>query len=532
MRHKRNELPQEDEIKNITVSLPSIAGLTPRQYTPATLCFFALVLLFILLLLPGLINYGSVVLFESEPEGAAIYLNGERIGSTTLKRFVETGEHLVEFRRPYHESETFQINLDGRRFGSLFSPKKHTIIARLSLLDPSGAADEAFEHFARQAVIGEDTANNQFEPILSVVGNELATTHSDTLATLLRRSLPYAVSPPMAKEWIRTALIYANRGRSGGTLAPLLLLREIIIGFADNNRLLALAGESLPETIAASLQELAPITLAAESIPVISDLQPDHRRYDVVEIAEIIFVGLPGGRFLFGASPAQEDPLLPPYLVDMPPFYIMQTETTRRQFTNYLSATEDNATQCSYLNAPDWSQKPEDAAVAMVNWEMATRFAQWIEKQLPEYLNDHQVRLPFEHEWEWAANLADAPFAGGRFLEAEQNGQSTPGLLNPSLSSTGAAPIVDLLGNLWEWTYNRYAPGDYIVQTLAPVNYDEYIETRSKIDSAPIISARGGSWANSKNEISISTRAAIPGDWCTPYLGFRVVIVPRSVEEI
>jgi len=35
---------------------------------------------------------------------------------------------------------------------------------------------------------------------------------------------------------------------------------------------------------------------------------------------------------------------------------------------------------------------------------------------------------------------------------------------------------------------------------------------------------RGGSWTNDPELVKLYTRASQPPSWCTPYLGFRVVL--------
>ena len=74
------------------------------------------------------------------------------------------------------------------------------------------------------------------------------------------------------------------------------------------------------------------------------------------------------------------------------------------------------------------------------------------------------------------------------------------------------------MGNLWEWCENWYFPSDSVNGSfgLPGISYDG-------VEKA----VRGGSWANPESEIKISTRGSQNPSWCTPFLGFRPVLVKK-----
>jgi len=64
---------------------------------------------------------------------------------------------------------------------------------------------------------------------------------------------------------------------------------------------------------------------------------------------------------------------------------------------------------------------------------------------------------------------------------------------------------------VWEWTGTWYHPADYLVGGTAA-----YPGTQRVV--------RGGSWANDRRSIGVTTRGAQPPEWSTAFLGFRPVL--------
>ena len=91
-----------------------------------------------------------------------------------------------------------------------------------------------------------------------------------------------------------------------------------------------------------------------------------------------------------------------------------------------------------------------DAPVAHVSWYEADAYARWFAAQHP---GSAPSRLPTEAEWEHAAQtLAGPALAGGNFLES--------GALRalPAPAAATATGLLQLLGDVWEWTASPYTP--------------------------------------------------------------------------
>lgn len=137
----------------------------------------------------------------------------------------------------------------------------------------------------------------------------------------------------------------------------------------------------------------------------------------------------------------------PEHLVKVAPFYLDITETTNEQYAKFLAAS-------NYPVPATWKNDrfPENEAqlpVTGVSWEDASAYAAWAGK-----------RLPTEEEWEFAARGTD-----GRMYP--WGAQPQPGLSNIDDTGSkktrpvrigsypdGKSPfgILDMSGNVWEWT--------------------------------------------------------------------------------
>ncbi|MGH9842453.1 MAG: protein kinase domain-containing protein, partial [Blastocatellia bacterium] len=161
---------------------------------------------------------------------------------------------------------------------------------------------------------------------------------------------------------------------------------------------------------------------------------------------------LEGGEFTMGRNDNRKPEEGPAHRVIVRPFFLDRTEVTTAQYKKFLDENPTHPAPRGWRRNRKVPTGKEDLPVTGVTWEDATTFAKWAGK-----------RLPSEEEWEFAARGQAGwlyPW-GDRWNAKNANaGRQRRKLAPVSAFAAGATPrgIVDLIGNVWEWTGSNCAP--------------------------------------------------------------------------
>ncbi|MGG5870807.1 formylglycine-generating enzyme family protein [Pseudomonas peli] len=266
-----------------------------------------------------------------------------------------------------------------------------------------------------------------------------------------------------------------------------------------------------------------------------------------------------GGEFTPGSYNGYDDEC-PLGAVSVGDFWIDRTEVTQAQFAAFVAATgylteaeregggalfaAPNAEQLNppvlswwrYVPGANWRQPdgqgdvdsaPGNLPVALVTLADAQAYAQWLGNQLPS-----------EAEWEYAARggssgepLDDTPlddqgrptanYWQGAFPLVDTAEDGYAGRAPVGCFAANAYGLYDMIGNLWEWTADRYsgavqghANGDPSTLRLLPVAAEQH----------QVI--KGGSFlcaANYCMRYRVAARERQEGDLATAHVGFRTI---------
>lgn len=234
---------------------------------------------------------------------------------------------------------------------------------------------------------------------------------------------------------------------------------------------------------------------------------------------EMIFMA--GGTIAMGHNSGDRS-YYPQHQVKVADFYIDRWPVTNHEYKRFVDAS-GYAVPCyhvSWCNTeaynwdPDTKMYPagkEHHPVVLVTWIDAMAYAAWAGK-----------RLPTEAEWERAARgLEGRRYPWGNDFEAENCNCREAGLGSTSaigyFSPNGDTPegVIDLVGNVWEWTNTLYRP--------YPYDPDDGRESR---EAEGFRVLRGASWVNDANVAHGLAR--LDGDFqFFNNVGFRCAVSPE-----
>ncbi len=543
------------------VVLKPFLGMKPGVYLTALYGTLLALILFFVLFFPGIRAYGSQVRFQSDPSGASVLVDGVRVGATPVAVFVKAGSHDVTIRKAEFADYTAKVSISGRLVGSLFLPARKTVDASLSLTNATALERDAASRFASWSLIGEAHGQYQFPPVLTNAVRDLyggsASGDARTpgkAGALLTASLLQVQSPSLLRDYLNAEAMDLSAGGAAGPLQLARLFQKIIQLKKNTQAFPLWLSVVLPSDLASQYTHsdwyksfmsgytaklrLPPGASGTHALPGPGEVTLDG----------ISFVGIRGGDFIMGneeTGQTSTDPLLVPARVSLKSFYIMPTEASRAMFARFLAgnpswrpaARSTLASQGlvtgSYLAG--WSAGGTEPAgtgdlpVTDVSYAAAEAFAKWLTARLPGYLSGYEVRLPTEAEWEYAARLNDTTSQEGVFQDTyPAAGRSAQPV---GTGAAGRLGLRDLMGNVWEWTNDWYRPAEPTLSLVSAQGDATAGTALASADAAQMPAAhrtvKGGSFANRSDMLSPATRGSLPPDWCTPYLGFRLVIAPK-----
>ena len=504
MRKKKREVlkveTQAKEPEEDVVKLKSIMGIRPGVYLACIYSAVILLVFFFALVYPGLKNTGSRVSFDSEPRGAAVRVDDVYLVTTPDIVFISRGTHSVEMVLPGFESYKTEYTFPGMIFASLFIPPRIHIRGELTAEDPLEALRIGAGEAAEWSFAGEPNAAWQIPLSLSDAAYRAgpagieSTVHAET-ENILGFSLRYTVTRAGLRDLIRAEFLAENGGLSPSPLTLIRSLRETLSLLSVNPGAASWLAALLPEPAASRVVQSAWYRETTEAAAELAekDEMPDGGGFEAgMELAGIAFLNVRGGEFTVNNTF--------PRRLNIGDFRIAQTEIDRVSWEAFIRENPGERYQDDSGPETEASGRPEERA-GNISWYAAIAYCRWLSGYLPPDLAGWEVRLPTEAEWEYVARLV----YGGDSSAPVNAGSPVPR---------------DMLGGLWEWCADAFAPLDFF-----PVKAEHPPE-------APERSVRGGAWVNSAGSVNAATRASLPPDTRSPFVGFRPVIARKvSAKE-
>ena len=231
---------------------------------------------------------------------------------------------------------------------------------------------------------------------------------------------------------------------------------------------------------------------------------------------------IPAGEFLLGSDPSQDKHSRaeeqPQTSLCLPDYRLARTPVTHTQFAAFAAATERNR----------WPQPPgkQTHPVVNVSWHDAQAYCRWLAE-----VTGKPYRLPTEAEWEKGARGTDGRiWPWGNQWDARccntsegRKGDTTP--VDTYTESASPYGLVDLVGNVGEWTHSKWGPDTAKPRYGYPYRCDDGRED-STGDEHRVV--RGGCWFNNRWLARCSCRFAGDPSDCFDNVGFRVALEPSG----
>lgn len=170
--------------------------------------------------------------------------------------------------------------------------------------------------------------------------------------------------------------------------------------------------------------------------------------------AEMVLIS--GGTFKMGRNDGDIKER-PEHAVTVKDFWMDKTEVTNQEYLQFISETNHPAPNHWVYGKP--VQGTENFPVRFVSFEDAETFAAWRSKR-----DGVTYRLPTEAEWEYAARNGSKnnlyPW-GDKYSDANavmNVPDSEPSQVGSKPEGKNAWGVLDLIGNVWEWTSSEITP--------------------------------------------------------------------------
>ena len=522
---------EQERPEDVEVTLTPVLGVEPRVYVPIIYGILLLIVLFFVFVYPGIQRHGSMVTVITNAPNASLIVDGVRLATTPDTVFVPSGRRELEIRRPGFETQRHTVDVGGRLIGSWMFPRRTSIAIDLE----GAAADElvrrALIEFSDWSLAGEASGQYLFPPIARELAADLAAirqsadgeAHGRPWDDFVAGALPQVASQALLNDIVAGSLatggesmvaVPAGIGRTVQQVARIASEAELlpmqiaaVVGTAGGR--LVRNSPWFAEAIAHE-DDLDDRLLAGDGEPVGSPNPVAHG---------LSFTELRGGEVVLGGGRRSRRGGDIAYAVTVAPFHMSTTAVPFSAYAEFLDANPewhpermdalvaDGLVDRDYLADIERMREDPGLPVTGVSAFAAEAFAAWLTTVLPDGL---EARLPTEAEWEYAFRVSGLSVADGIFHQAR-----TDGPVPASDAGTGRGGLTGLLGNVWEWTSDPFAPYTFVHGGRPPA-------------TSAHRAVRGGGWGTDAIGFSPTDRGSLDPSWCSPFVGIRLVLVPST----
>jgi hypothetical protein len=476
------------------VSFKPILGIRPGIYLSIGYAAALLLILFFLLVFPGLKNPHSQVRFTSEPWGTAVRMDDTYIGSTPFNFDVPAGNHQFTFVLPGFEEKNINTEIKGSVFASLFFPKKTKIHETMKTDDPVNAFVLGAQSFAEWSFSGEATSIYQHPMDLSNAAYRIGFVEnpeeSHSIQEVLKASARFASTKTAARDVIRSKMIIDNAGKALSPFSAITSMKDIAQYVSDNAGSSFWLASILPEEEVSAIVDSAWYAEESEN-----NFAPVFGAYDnnVMMLKNLVFRKIPANNFSMYNETFNSDFWICENPITQTDWNTFVSENPKWAAANIDTLISEKLVTDAYLMEINDSRYPYPV-VPGISWFAAQAFCDWLSASLDSSMEHYEIRLPSENEWEYAALYN-----------------------NEILANYGTS--LHMIGSFWEWCEDPFVP----------LNNFSVTKEAADLVSSPKRSVRGGSsWFDSRVSGGIKTRGSLEPNSSSPFVSFRPIIAIKG----
>jgi formylglycine-generating enzyme required for sulfatase activity len=486
-----------------TVRFPVLWGVKPGKYLTVLYSCVLILIVFFILVFPGIVKRGSYITFISEPQGAAVRVDGVFFDSTPCTVFVSEGRRRFDIALPGFKVFSAERDVKAVLFAAAAPPRRRTVHAELREEHPLSALALGGKEAAAWSFTGESGITYQTPLALSEGAYRSAPADGRAADELLRAAARFASTRVFLKDLLRAKFLADNAGRAPSPFKAVDSAAGILAFIGGNPAFTAelsgLLGEAAKPLLESPwykknvLNAVFPSEAESQTKSASEQNRYRARFGGNLMVNGVRFIEVEAGIFRAAAGFDYERPLQR--------YYIAENEVSDNDWADFLTENpewraENTAilAEKGLVNGQYLVRTPDESypapTVSGVSWFAAAAYCDWLAAKLPPAMAGWTVRLPGEIEWEYAAKGA----ADGRLNKMSLNGSGGVGL--------------------WEWCADSFAP----------IHFLSAEEDAIAAIGSPKRGVRGGCWVNPAGTVTPETRAGLAPDSCSPFVSFRPVV--------
>ncbi|MGM0431573.1 MAG: formylglycine-generating enzyme family protein [Spirochaetota bacterium] len=486
------------------VTLRPIFGISPTRYVPMIYGAIVVVILFLILVLPGIINYGSHIRIPPELSEAGIWIDDTYVSSVSNTPFIEAGTYTITVKKPFFEPIVMEeVSVPGRLFFSLFSKKTHTIPVEWQLNNTQEYLENSLEALGNWAPVEEYSERYHYPEILSSAAEDMVAggaQDSRQVRKFFLSAMGFVTNETMYRDLSSALESLPTASSSAITQSQAF---HLLSSYYDDDR--GTFEEYVNRVITSGTDH--------DPLETLETIHVDERAFIRIPAADQVVLGDADISFSDGLQKL-------PYLWSAESYYIGSQEVTERMYADFVRENSewelDNRRNLRQKGLVDQMYlkdinlfSPSDRPIRNISAHAAQAYAEWYSQKLESNGTPYRASLPTEQQWEYAA-----------LLTAEDTGYADRLLVVEDPS----AQVYGMFGSVWELTRSPYIP----LAGMTRIQQD--MQASAVDDLAPELdrTVKGGSYVN--DPVTAYERGSIDRSACSPYIGFRLVLEEKEHE--